>query len=70
VQVKSSEGSIGSPVVSARYGNVATEEFGLLVTLGGFTAPAENFARGKSNLRLIYGDDLVELILQLMVRSF
>jgi restriction system protein len=64
VQVKSSEGNVGSPEVSALYGNVASGEFGLLVTLGGFTAPAENFARGKSNLRLVDGDDLVELILQ------
>ena len=64
VQVKSGEGNIGSPVVSALYGNVAPEEYGLLVTLGGFTAPALNFARGKSNLRLIDGSELVGLILQ------
>jgi restriction system protein len=63
VQVKSSEGNVGSPVVSALYGQVAPEEYGLLVTLGGFTAPARAFARGKSNLRLIDGDELVGLIL-------
>jgi len=64
VQVKSSEGNVGSPVVSALYGNVALGEFGLLVTLGGFTSQAESFASGKSNLRLIDGDQLVDLILQ------
>jgi len=64
VQVKSGEGNVGSPTVSALYGNVAPEEYGLLVTLGGFTSAAVNFARGKSNLRLIAGTELVGLILQ------
>jgi restriction system protein len=65
VQVKSSEGSVGEPVVAALYGQVTGEgEFGLLVTLGSFTPPARNFARGKSNLRLIDGEDLVALTLQ------
>jgi restriction system protein len=64
VQVKSSEGNIGDPVVSALYGKVASNEFGLLVTLGTFTNQAKNFARSKSNLRLIDGEELVDLILQ------
>jgi len=55
---------VGDPVVSALYGKVVSEEYGLVVTLGGFTAAARNFDRNKSNLRLIDGDDLVELILQ------
>ncbi len=64
VQVKSSDGSIGDPTVSALYGKVSGSEFGLLVTLGTFTSQARNFARSKSNLRLIDGDELVMLILQ------
>ncbi|MCL5038171.1 MAG: restriction endonuclease [Chloroflexi bacterium] len=64
VQVKSSEGSIGDPTVSALYGKVSSNEFGLLVTLGTFTSQARRFANGKSNLRLIDGDELVESILQ------
>lgn len=64
VQVKSSDGSIGDPVVSSLYGKVAPGEYGLLVTLGTFTAQARNFAKSKSNLRLIDGDELVNLILQ------
>ncbi len=64
VQVKSSEGSVGDPVVSALYGKVDQKEFGLLVTLGTFTNQARNFACSKSNLRLIDGDELVDLILQ------
>lgn len=62
VQVKSTEGSVGDPIVSALYGKVGNGEFGLLVTLGTFTPAAKNFARGKSNLRLIDGDELVDLI--------
>lgn len=64
VQVKSSEGNVGDPVVSALYGKVDAKEFGLLITLGQFTSQAQNFARSKSNLRLIDGRDLVDLILQ------
>jgi len=63
VQVKSSEGSIGNPLVAELYGNVSAQEFGLFVTLGSFTAQAVNFAKGKPNLRLIDGDELVRLIL-------
>lgn len=64
VQVKSTEGSVGDPVVSALYGKVGTGEHGLLVTLGSFTPQAQNFARSKANLRLIDGNELVDLILQ------
>jgi restriction system protein len=64
VQVKSQDSSVGDPVVSALYGKVATEEFGLVVALGVFTNQAKNFARSKANLRLIDGSDLVDLILE------
>lgn len=64
VQVKSGEGNVGSPEVQALYGTVESREHGLLVTLGSFTAVARGFARNKSNLRLIDGDELVDLILQ------
>ena len=64
VQVKSTEGSTGDPVVSALYGKVGAGEFGLLVTLGTFTAQARGFAKSKSNLRLIDGSELAALIFQ------
>jgi restriction system protein len=64
VQVKSGEGNVGDPIVTALYGKVGEKEYGLFVTLGIFTNQAKNFARSKSNLRLIDGDDLVSLILQ------
>ncbi|HZL16482.1 MAG TPA: restriction endonuclease [Polyangia bacterium] len=64
VQVKSTEGKVGDPEVSALYGKVGSTEFGLVVTLGYFSPQAITFARNKSNLRLIDGDELVELILE------
>jgi restriction system protein len=64
VQVKSGENSsISDPSVKALSGNVDPKEFGLFITLGTFTNPAKQFARGKANLRLIDGDELVDLIL-------
>lgn len=63
VQVKSSEERIGEPTVSALCGKVGDKENGLFVTLGSFTAQAENLARSRSNIRLIGGAELVELIL-------
>jgi restriction system protein len=63
VQVKSGEASsVSDPTVTALYGKVASSEFGLFVTLGTFTTAAKQFARGKSNLRLIDGTELVDLI--------
>jgi len=64
VQVKSTVGSVGDPVVSALYGKVDNGEFGLLITLGTFTSQAKSFAQGKSNLRLIDGNELVDLIFE------
>jgi restriction system protein len=64
VQVKSTEGSSGDPEVSALYGNCAENEFALFVTLGDFSNQAKNFARNKPTLRLVAGDELVDLITQ------
>ena len=64
VQVKSIEGIVGQPEVSALNGALAANEYGLFVTLGSFTNQAKTFARGKSNLRLIDGDGLIDLILE------
>jgi restriction system protein len=66
VQVKSSDGSIGAPAVQALYGNIdsSNKEYGLFVALGSFTLQARNFARSRSNLRLIDGEELVKLVLE------
>jgi restriction system protein len=62
VQVKSNDSPIGDPAVSALYGKVGDREYGLLVTLGTFTNQAKSFAKSKSNLRLVDGDELTNLI--------
>lgn len=62
VQVKSSEGSTGGPVVAELMGNLGQNEFGLFVTLGTFAPQAKQ--KMKSNIRLINGDELVDLILE------
>ncbi|MEW5995007.1 MAG: restriction endonuclease, partial [Candidatus Zixiibacteriota bacterium] len=64
VQVKSSEGSIGDPTVASLYGKVDQNEFGLFITVGTFTHQAKTFARNKTNLRLIDGDEMVSLVLR------
>jgi restriction system protein len=64
VQVRSGEGNVGDPVVSALYGKVGATEYGLVVTLGDFTNQARSFAKSKSNLRLIDGEELVDLLLE------
>lgn len=64
VQVKSSVGSVGDPIISQLYGKVGPTEFGLFVTLGTFTTQAIQFGKSKTNLRLIDGQALVELILE------
>jgi restriction system protein len=63
VQVKSTSGSVGLPEVSALMGTLAPGEYALVVTLGTFTPPVKPFAKGKSNLRLIDGTDLVDLVM-------
>jgi restriction system protein len=63
VQVKSTEGSTSNSQVAELYGHVSTQEFGLFVTLGQYSKPAFNFAKGKPNLRLIDGEELIKLIM-------
>jgi restriction system protein len=63
VQVKSGEGSVGGPTVNELLGTVGQGEYGLLVTLGTFTPQARTIARNRNNLRLVDGQEFVELIL-------
>lgn len=62
VQVKSSPDTVTDKDVSALYGKLSTSEYGLFVTLGTFSPASRNFEQGKANLRLIDGDELVQLI--------
>lgn len=64
VQVKSTEKSVGGPVVSQLIGNLQPpSECAMVVTLGTFTKEATSIARNKGNLRLIDGEELVNLVL-------
>ena len=64
VQVKSSAGTATDKDVSALYGKISSGEFGLFITLGTFSPASRTFEQGKSNLRLIDGDELVSLIFE------
>jgi len=64
VQVKSVNTTITPDKVQALYGNVENGEYGLFVTLGDYSKQAHTFAKSKSNLRLIDGEELIDLILQ------
>jgi restriction system protein len=61
VQVKSGSGTVGGPEVSQLLGNLEAGDFGLFVTLGTFAPQAKQ--KATSRLRLINGEDLVDLIL-------
>lgn len=64
VQCKSAEGKVGSPEVSGLLGTLAHNERGLFVTLGRFSPDAVNLGRDRTNLRLIDGQELVDLVLE------
>lgn len=62
VQVKSGAGTVTDKDVSALSGKLSAGEYGLFVTLGTFSPKSRSFEQGKANLRLIDGDELVQLI--------
>ena len=64
VQVKSGDGNVDDRDVSALTGKLGPNEFALLITLSDFTSAAKQFGRSKSNLRLIDGTELVDLIFE------
>ena len=66
VQCKRTDQSIGAPDVQKLTGTLAPggSELGLFVTLGAFSKEALNLGRNRQDLRLISGNDLVDLILE------
>lgn len=64
VQVKSGDGTTADKDVSALFGKLSPGEYGLFVTLGTYSPQCRNYEQGKANLRLIDGDELVDLIFQ------
>ncbi len=63
VQCKQVLSTIGGPPVQQLLGAIQPSEHALFVTLGDYSSDAIRIERGKSNLRLIDGTDLVQLIL-------
>jgi restriction system protein len=66
VQCKRTVGSMGGPAVQQLTGTLGPggTELGLFVTLGAFTRDALAIARVRHDLRLITGNDLVDLIFE------
>lgn len=64
VQAKSSTEKVSGPTVTSLIGSMESTERVLFVTLGSFTPQARQTERARSQLRLIDGDQLVELILE------
>lgn len=63
VQCKQTLATIGGPTVQQLLGAIQSNEHALFVTLGDYSSDAVRIERGKSNLRLIGGSDLVQMIL-------
>ena len=64
VQCKKSTGSNGEPEINQLLGALGEGEYGLFVNLGSYSRPARLLERNKAKLRLIDGDELVDLVLQ------
>jgi restriction system protein len=61
-QCKQTLNTIGQPELAQLYGHVEPSEFGLFVTLGGYSADARRFEGSRRNLRAIDGNELIQLI--------
>ncbi|RDV46170.1 restriction endonuclease [Leifsonia sp. ku-ls] len=64
VQCKHTVTAIGGPAVAQLVGRIGTTETGLFVTLGTYTPDAIAQERNNPRLRLLTGDELIDLILQ------
>jgi restriction system protein len=66
VQCKRTTGSMGGPDVQRLTGTLAPggTELGLFVTLGAYSRDAQHLGRTRQDLRLINGNELVDLIFQ------
>jgi restriction system protein len=64
IQCKRQTGSVGEPDVSQLLGTLGEGEFALFVTLGSYTRQARVRERNTPRLRLLDGEELVQLILE------
>lgn len=63
IQCKHTASSIGGPVVAQLVGRIGATETGLFVTLGTYTPDALAQERNNPRLRLLTGDEFIDLIL-------
>lgn len=63
VQCKHLTGSIGAPDVNQLTGTLARGELALFVSLGAYTKDAQALERNRQDLRLIGGDEVIDLVL-------
>ena len=64
VQCKKSTGQNGEPEANQLLGALGEGEYALFVNLGSYSRPARLLERNKAKLRLIDGDELVDLVLE------
>ena len=64
VQCKRTVGTIGAPEVHKLLGTLAGAQQGLFVTLGNYSAQAQQEARAKEGVRLIGGTEVVAMVLE------
>lgn len=64
IQCKRQTAQVGEPEVSQLLGTLSEGEYALFVTLGSYTRQARIRERNTARLRLLDGDELVNLILQ------
>ena len=64
VQCKKSTSSNSEPEVNQLLGTLGEGEYALFVNLGSYSRPARLLERNKAKLRLIDGDELVDLVLE------
>ncbi|GGK14969.1 hypothetical protein GCM10010124_04470 [Pilimelia terevasa] len=63
VQCKHTTATVGAPVVQQLIGTQAAEELSLLLTLGAYSREALSIERSRQGLRLVNGEELVDLVL-------
>lgn len=64
VQCKHHTGTVGAPEVQQLVGTQAPNELSLFVTLGAYSRDALSIERVRQGLRLISGEDLVDLVIR------
>ncbi len=64
VQCKRTTGQTGRPDVDQLLGTLGEEEYGLFVNLGSYSRSAVELERNRAKLRLVDGEEFVEMVLQ------